>query len=50
MAKTIKIKTVSYGTVEIIQNGTNYSIYVNGQLRDVYKSLDSALDAFNKFH
>ena len=54
MGSTIKSKRVSYGTVEIRQStggfligGTNYSIYVNGRLRKVYKTYDDALRAFN---
>lgn len=50
MAETIKMKRVSYGTVETQQNGTQYLLVVNGDIKQYSSSLDYILNEFNKMN
>ncbi len=51
---TIKIKTVSYGTVELRDNGAQspkYSIWVNGELKEISDDLDFMIRTYDsKYH
>lgn len=50
MATTIRAKRVSYGLVELVDNGPSsprYAIYVNGQIKEISDNLDFMIQTFN---
>lgn len=48
MDRILKAKTVSYGLVEVRQSGSLYSIWVNGQIKEVSSDLTFILQTFER--
>jgi len=51
MAVTIKAKRVSYGLVELKDNGPSsprYAIFVNGQIKEISDNLDFMIQTFDQ--
>ena len=51
MAVTIRAKRVSYGLVELKDNGPSsprYAIYVNGQIKEISDNLDFMIQTFDQ--